>query len=269
MANSSGRAAESKCTPSAETASVGVPLDTFLPSTATKRAPAEMRQAAMSRWAVPEPSMATDSRAVSRTPMNTRPPNTAVAITDGISPALGSQVRSTGTLRPAELNPGPRDEMRRPGPTNQKAPEGSHPAGIAGLVWLCQVCPPSLLQERKPPFIASCPVAGDQAATVCGSPGAMPKNHTPPSNDDGAAEAVQDVAVAGARTVMCEQSGANPMPTGPAADAPPARARIEPLALTQVTAVVPTMPTGLGGQFQPTGWPEPRGSGPGAATCAS
>jgi len=137
-----------------------------VPSTATKRDPAEMRQAAMSRRAVPEPSVATDSRAASRTPRSTRSRNTAVAITEGISPALGSHVRSTGTVGPAELKPGPRDETRRPGASCQKAPDGSHPAGIAGLVWLCQVCPPSLLQERKPPFIASCPVAGDQAATV-------------------------------------------------------------------------------------------------------
>jgi len=96
----------------------------------------------------------------------------------------------------------------------------------------------------------------------------MLKNDTPPANSDGASEAVQEVAVAGAKTVMRVQSGVKPMPTGPTANVPPARYRIERLAPTHFTALVPTIPTGLGGQFQPTGWPEPRGSGPGAATCA-
>jgi hypothetical protein len=94
----------------------------------------------------------------------------------------------------------------------------------------------------------------------------MPKNHTPPANGDGASEVVQEVAVAGAKTVMRVQSGVKPMPTGPAADAPPARYRVERLAPTHLTAAVPTMPTGLAGQAPPADVPAAGDAEPGSAT---
>ena len=68
---------------------------------------------------------------------------------------------------------------------------------------------------------------------------------------------------------MCAQSGVNPMPTGPGADASPARARMDWPAVVQSTDAAPTRPTGLGGQVSPAGWPDPSGRAPGTATCAS
>ena len=92
-ANSAGRARLTKCTPSDETARVGAPLARSVPSTATNRDPEEMRQAAMGRRVVPEPSVAIDSRAASRTPRSTWSRKTPVAIAIGAAPGRRSDPR--------------------------------------------------------------------------------------------------------------------------------------------------------------------------------